>query len=79
MTAKEKAKELIENFELYSFDEGEGGLIYDSEDTKIFALTCVNEILQTNPTLQGDSDDLVTMIVQAKAYWQQVKEEIEKL
>jgi hypothetical protein len=75
MTAKEKAKELIENFELYSFDEGEGGRVYDLEDTKIFALTCVNEIISDHLYLDFDLSEQDERV----GFWRDVKEEIEKL
>jgi hypothetical protein len=88
MTAKEKAQQLVDRFLSNKVDmmfQSESGKIKEFRGiiskhyAKDFANFAVDEILQTNPTLQGDSDDLVTMIVQAKAYWQQVKEEIEKL
>lgn len=48
-----------------------------------FAKQCAKseceEILQTNPTIKGTSDDLLTQIVQTKAYYYQVIDEISKI
>lgn len=48
-----------------------------------FAKQCVKseceEILQTNPTIKGTSEDLLTQIVQTKAYYYQVIDEIDKI
>jgi len=80
MEPKEKAKELYNKFysEFIQFDKG-----CNLRGRKKYALKCsllcVDEILQTNPTLKGTSDDLITMIVQTKAYWYRVQEEINML
>lgn len=70
MTPKEKAAQLIQDF--YEFGD-------DKIQTKSRVLTCVNEILKTNPTIKGTSYDLLTQIVQTKAYYYQVIDEIKKI
>jgi len=71
MTPKEKAKELVEKFELIERAER-----YEDElnlfEAKQCALICVEEILNDNPNIY-DSDRL------NHKYWKEVKEEIEKL
>ena len=48
-----------------------------------FAKQCAKseceEILQTNPTIKGTSEDFLTQIVQTKAYYYQVIAEIDKI
>jgi hypothetical protein len=72
MTAKDKAKELVEK---YQFN---GDMIDDirmSEDYAVeCALICVDEIINTYPTPWSSLD-----IDPQKEYWQEVKQEIEKL
>jgi hypothetical protein len=46
---------------------------------KRMALKIIDEILQTNPTIKGTSEDFVTQIVQTKAYYYQLQDEINKL
>lgn len=53
--------------------------LVDKFEGKKYALICVNEILQTNPTIKGNSEDLITMIVQTKAYYQLVIDEINSM
>lgn len=47
--------------------------------SKGIATRFVTEIQRTNPTIKGTSTDLCTMIVQTKAYWIRVQEEIDKM
>lgn len=65
MTPKEKAKDL---FDKYLNEIGWGNFEVYKADAKSYALLCIDEILQTNPTIKGNSEDLITMIVQTKAY-----------
>ncbi len=87
-TAKEKAKELIDkfvnqpiNFPYIDSEDGRcigaGYMTYKS--AKQCALIAIDEILQTNPTIKGTSDDLLTQIVQTKAYWYRVQDAINEL
>ena len=75
MTPKEKAKELVNKFAIYS----EGGLDNSIQtilcNSKQCALIAVDEILQENSKRGGDNDE----IVELEPYWKEVKEEIEKL
>lgn len=73
MTPKLKAKDLYDKF------YNEVGFIDPQSKAKLCALIAVDEILQTNPTIKGNSDDLITMIIQTKAYWYQVQDELDKL
>ena len=77
MTPKEKALDLFEKY--YKHSESNYTESATRNTAKQCALLCIDEILQTNPTIKGTSSDLVTMIVQTKAYWHQVQEEISKL
>lgn len=82
MTPKEKAEDLVDKFSPLA-DYNECDFFTQRENmhknAKHIALLCVEEILQTNPTIMGNSDDLITMIVQTKAYWYRVQEEIKRL
>lgn len=71
MTPSKKAEQLINKYFNLPMCES-------VETAKYAARICVTEIIQSNPTLQGNSEDLITMIVQTKAYWSKVDEEIEK-
>jgi len=87
LTAKEKAEELVNKYKplVYPFSAGSGFLSGDISEEMIIrnakkcAQIAVDEILQTNPTLKGTSEDLITMIVQTKAYWHSVSINIEKI
>jgi hypothetical protein len=74
MTPKEKAEELILKFEQYS----------DSADEHGFAIKCaliaVDEIIKSSPARSpiNDSSDFMPHFKAVK-YWQEVKQEIEKL
>ena len=80
MEPKEKAIELIDKFRPYVDSEiaGETNFQFSKEQetsmAKKCALVAVYEILQSNPTIKGTSEDLVTQIVQTKAYWYRVIE-----
>ena len=70
MTPKEKAEELIYRFStpLKVFDELEGWLIHlDSSKAKGHALTAVDELIKA------------TVPLSSTHFWQEVKQEIEKL
>ena len=69
MTAKDKAKELIDKFTLYLGTDVSGEECYvDILEAKQGALLCVDEIVKN--TLQ---------VPQVLDYWNEVKQEIEKL
>ena len=91
MEPKDKAKELVKKYYNYVSgwtstnrpDEAPSAQ-YEGEKMKIgrakqCALIAVEEILQTNPTIKGTSDDLITQIVQTKAYWHRVIEALNAL
>ena len=66
MTPKEKAKELYDKYQI----EGSQWYVYT---TKKYALIAVDEILEMDlPILEEDADKFYE-------YWEQVKQEIEKL
>ena len=77
MTPKEKAKQLVEKMIIYhSPDES------DYEAAKECALVAVDEIIKCNPTNpeKWDYVENYTIMVDAEInYWQEVKQEIEKL
>jgi hypothetical protein len=91
MEPKDKAKELVKKYYYLVSEWTSTNLpneiptaIYEGEEMKIgrakeCAMIAVNEILQTNPTIKGTSEDLITMIIQTKSYWYQVQNEINKL
>jgi len=49
------------------------------EVAKNCALIAIDCILQTNPTIKGNYEDLLTQIVQTKAYYYQLQDAIIKL
>ena len=49
------------------------------DTAKQCAIISINKILLTNPTIKGTSKDLVTQIVQTKAYYYRLQDEIKKL
>jgi hypothetical protein len=67
---KEKAIEM--------FEEMKGFRVKHSHAKKCVR-KAIAQIIASNPTLQGNTEDLVTMIVQAKCYWCQVEDELAKL
>ena len=78
MTPKEKAIELVNKFNKYTvvcvthYSNGKMG--ENKQDAKQCALIAVSEIIKTNP-YEWDGEDLNSTI----DYWQEVKQEIEKL
>jgi hypothetical protein len=86
MTAKDKAGELFNKYYQYDITiigidsrmEERGISLYDA---KKLALICVDEILNSSPSLPilGDGGYLYEDIELSKNYWQEVKSELEKL
>ena len=78
MTPKEKAQELVDKFNKYTIvcatHYSNGKIKENKDDAKECALIAVEEILKTNP-YEWDGEDLNSNI----EYWQEVKQEIEKL
>jgi len=68
LTPKEKAKELVETFSVNLFSESRGWYI-DIDESKDMAKLAVNEILKVSLSYAGRDYD----------YYQEVKQEIEKL
>ena len=91
MTPKEKAKELVEKMMLYSYDKIENEIypkyIVDNKIKKELAKQCaliaVNEIINVCPyidlKIRETEDQLSAFDFQFVSYWQEVKQEIEKL
>lgn len=73
MTAKKYAQELIDEF-LFTYNEFNEHC--DLIQAKQCALITLNRIKLSNPIIKGNSSDLTTMIVQTKAFFCQVEEEI---
>lgn len=76
MTPKEKAEELVNKFFIIDIDSD----IYDNFKMDYFyaqrcALIAVYEIIRANP----HSNPLNTNVYSTMDYWQEVKQEIEKL
>ncbi|OYX86805.1 MAG: hypothetical protein B7Y83_00255 [Flavobacteriales bacterium 32-34-25] len=76
MDAKQYAEELIDDF---LFTTNEYNEYCDIVQAKQCALITLKRIQLSNPIIKGDSSDLTTMIVQTKAFFSQVEEEIKKL
>ena len=74
MTPKERAKDLVGKFISHTliFDEGAGWL-EDKDEAKQCALIAVDEILNTIE-YSSQADELSKV-----SYWEEVKQEIEKL
>jgi len=80
MTAKEKAKELVDSF--YTIDSDSE--MFDGFTMPIFyaercALIAVDEIIKSNPTVTSLVFKGSFLISDNTDYWQEVKQEIEKL
>ena len=75
MTPKEKAEELLSKYTSITLKEVQPGifLAFNHELCKKFALIVVDEILSMG--IMSESGDWEM----AKSYWQEVKNEIEKL
>ena len=80
MTPKEKAKELIEEF---SNAESEDGYLNQNHFRhKQCAIIAVNEIIKANPIIETRIIKNGCSWIESKTninYWQEVKQEIEKL
>jgi hypothetical protein len=75
MKPKEKAEELIDKFENYSFMDIDKR-ISSFNSAKQCALIAVDEIINTGLLLDSS---IYVMVKTSLDYWQQVKQEIEKL
>ena len=71
MTSKEKAEELVNKYSIWCWNE----VVCDYEIAKQCALIAVNEIINSNP----HSNPLNTDVYSTMGWWQEVKQEIEKL
>jgi hypothetical protein len=69
MTPKEKAKELVDKFRLHVLEKDFFGDSVEHDNAKQCALIAVDEIISNRERIKGID----------KLYWQQVKQEIEKL
>jgi Mn-dependent DtxR family transcriptional regulator len=81
-TPKEKAKELFDKFTIYTkfLDEFKGWIEHsDSSKAKQFALIAVNEIIDSHNNIQNFLFNEIGYLITRPEYWQEVKEEIEKL
>jgi hypothetical protein len=76
MTPKEKAKELLERITVHHWTD-----VCDSEGAKQCALVAVDEIIHSSPSLPilGDSGSYGEDIELSKIYWEEVKQELEKI
>jgi hypothetical protein len=74
MTPKEKAIELITRFQHPLSEESDTDCLH-IEVAKEFALIAVDEIINTGPLKMIDWGEIIS----DKPYWQEVKQEIEKL
>jgi hypothetical protein len=76
MKAESKAKELISRFNNSYDEESKSYILYQNvEESKRCALIAVDEIMQHAENSYYNKD----IINGAKLYWQEVKQEIEKL
>lgn len=73
MTPKEKAKDLLDKF--FQYIPAQEELEYEYAYAKQCTLIAVNEIINSNP----HSNPLNTEVYSTMKYWQEVKQEIEKL
>jgi len=79
MTPKEKAQELVKKYEIQFLSFGD---YLPTIKAKQCALIAVDEIIKASPTnpLKGGYIELYSdMVDEAIDYWQEVKQEIEKL
>ena len=84
MTPKEKAKELVDRFYFNGIKDKEYSMQY--EDGVQCALICVDEIFEANEkiSLKGlsqtmQTNDILCQLTDNAMYWQEVKQEINKL
>jgi hypothetical protein len=75
MKPKEKAHDLINKMNGQVITPEEWAKLSDDvkKELKRKCNIVIDEIMQTNPTIKGTSEDLVTQIVQTKAYYVQVQ------
>ncbi len=74
MTPKDKAEQLIGKMCLNDFTDE------NIEQCKQFALIAVDEVINSAPFFcYDDEDNFYRSVTDAKQYWEQVKQEIEKL
>jgi hypothetical protein len=69
MTPKEKAKELVDKFRLHVLEKDFFGDSVEHDNAKQCALIAVDELINSMAIQQCNADE----------YWQEVKQEIEKL
>tara|TARA_R110000823_G_scaffold311505_1_gene437216 strand:+ start:454 stop:699 length:246 start_codon:yes stop_codon:yes gene_type:complete len=81
MTPKEKAKELLDRFEEESIC-----IFYDGSTEKSMtkaakqcALICVDELIMCLPSINGRPPNYQFINEYVSEYWEEVKQEIEKL
>jgi hypothetical protein len=83
MTPEQKAIELLEKLipHVYNeYDGSDGGKVYNAKRHTIqCALIAVDEIINSNPTSQLSDPFLGNKIYENVNYWQEVKQELEKL
>jgi len=85
MTEKQKAKELVERYTFVKFSKGKTllSMALTKENAKQCALICVDEILEIG--VFWNSSEMVKdypknyELTSTYEYWEQVKQEIEKL
>lgn len=77
MNAKEKAQELIDKYCSKHWERKNGSIIIDLVTSKQCALICVDEFIKCFSSFNGMYDqDIFDSI---RVYWEEVKQEIEKL
>ena len=76
MTPKEKAEELVRKMQQFYFSDMYGSHMVKYEEAKQCALICVEEIIKNQNHLSNFID---WEIDEQHEYWQQVKQDIEKL
>jgi len=78
MTVKDKAIQLVKRYTALNFEQKNGSIIVDIDNSKQCALIAVDEIIKV---LDGISleESGTTKIDYGQSYWQEVKNEIEKL
>jgi hypothetical protein len=79
MTPKDKANELVEKFNNYCSYEWWEGNNGHKENMKQCALIAVDEILKEYAHAENHIEDIMGKISIYIKYWQEVKQEIEKL
>ena len=78
MTAKEKAIELVDRFKIGDVvveKRGTNQIVNINAYAKLFALRAVDEIIKTGPLKMIDWGEIIS----DKPFWQEVKQEIERL